>query len=123
MSGKCSIAQSRVSPAVYGEEHLKPRLKTIHGLVAIREDRPKVPTSEFLVDVWNRMRYDFEGACLDGVRRIIRSPHPGAKRDKVGRLSWGPREDGTPMWQFPGNFPHRFRYWALAIYHCTGVGA
>ena len=49
-------------------------MKTIRGLVAIREGPPEVPTGEFLVDVWGRANYDFADACLGGVRRIIRIP-------------------------------------------------
>ena len=40
MFEKCQTAQSRVSSAVYGAEHLKSLLETVRGLVAIRADRP-----------------------------------------------------------------------------------
>ena len=103
MFGKCSTLQSRVFAALYGGEHPKSSLRSISGVGNIHGDQPKVPTVEFLVDVWNRMNYDFADACL-GVRRIIRIPHPGAKSDKFDRLAWGPRADGTPLWQFADTF-------------------
>ena len=31
------------------------------------------------------------------------APHE-SKRGKIDRLSWRPRQDGTPLWKFPGAF-------------------
>ena len=76
MFEKCATFQSRVFAAIYGEEHLKTRLKTIQWLIDFHENRPKVSQVEFLVDVWDRMNYDFVDARMEGVRRIMRIAHP-----------------------------------------------
>ena len=104
MFGKCATFQSRTFPAIYGDEHLKTRLKAVQGLIGVRENRPKVFQIDFLVDVWNRMNYDFVDACMEGVRRIMRISPTGSKRDKIARLAWRPRADGTPLWKFPDTF-------------------
>ena len=104
MFGKCAITQSRFSSTIYGGEHLKPRLKAIKALVNTHEGHPKVFSIEFIGDVWSRMNYDFADACLEGVRRIVRIAPPGSKRDKIAKLAWRPRPDGTPLWQFPDTF-------------------
>ena len=81
MFGKCSTFQPRVPAAIYGEEHLETRLKTIQGLVDIHEGHPKVCTVEFLVDVWKRMNYDSVDACLEGYVVITRIPPHLAPRE------------------------------------------
>ena len=65
MFEKCAIGQPRYFAAVYGEEHLKPRLKAIKALVNTHEDHPKVPPIDFVGDVWSRMNHDFADACLE----------------------------------------------------------
>ena len=90
MFEKCDVSQSRYFSAVYGDEHLKPRLKAIKALVNTHEDHPKVFPIEFIVDVWNRMNHDFVDACLEGVRRIVRIAPPGSKRDRIAKLAWRP---------------------------------
>ena len=85
-------------------EHLKPRLKAVKALANTREVHPKVFPIDFIVDVWNHMNHDFADACLEGIRRIVRIAPPGSKRDKIAKLAWRPRADGTPLWQFPDTF-------------------
>ena len=63
-----------VSWRKYMGGNLKSRLRTIHGSVAIREDRPKAFAFEYISDVRNRTNYDSVGAFLEGARRIIRIP-------------------------------------------------
>ena len=104
MLEKCATFQSRIFAAIYGEEHLRTRLKAVQGLIDIRENHPKVFRIEFLADVWNRMNYDFADACMEGVRRIMRIATPVSNRGEIARLAWRPRPDGTPLWQFPGTF-------------------
>ena len=83
---------------------MEPRLKAIKSLANTHEDRPNDPPIDFIGDVWNRMNHDFVDACLDGIRRIVRIAPPGSKRDKIAKLAWRPRADGTPLWQFPDTF-------------------
>ena len=68
---------------VNGEDHLETRLKAIQGLIGVRENRPKVFSVDFLVEVRNWENYDFPGAFLEGVRRIIRLVPPGSKRGEI----------------------------------------
>ena len=72
MFGKWATVQPRYFSAVYGEEHLKPRVKAIRALVNTSEVHPKVPPIDFIGDVRNRTNYDFVDACLAGIRRNIR---------------------------------------------------
>ena len=48
MFEKCAIAKPRYFSAVYGEEHLKPRLEAIRALANTLEDHPKVFPIEFI---------------------------------------------------------------------------
>ena len=87
-----------------GEGNLGSRMGTADGLVNTNDGHLEVPTVEFMGNVWNLANYDFVDVCMVAVRRIISIAPPVAKRGKIARSTWMPRDDGASLRHFADTF-------------------
>ena len=90
---------------LYGKEHSKERKHALGKLVWFHDQRPELPTVNFLVDAWNRACYEYTETVREGVRTLLRLLPDGATRDSFVALALGPyRGASKRLWRWPNVF-------------------
>ena len=70
----------------------------------LHDDRPDASPVAFIVDTWIRMATGYNESRCEGIRRLLRTPPKGRKRDKVARLGVSTSREKTPVWHYPKTF-------------------
>ena len=69
---KMARQQARLYDAAYGKEHLNERLDAVDRLSDIHGECPEFPTSQFLIETWASMVYQYDDCIAGGIHFIIR---------------------------------------------------
>lgn len=96
--------QSRYSPAIHGDAHMRQRNNTIQHLVKLRECHTASFSVDFTVNTWGQIVPDYNEGFGEGVRMPLRMLPKQRKRDQVDRIALSADSDNAPVMHCPDTF-------------------